>query len=1244
MKKSKESLEILVAELEKRATNLLTQSKQFSEAFDKLLEGVQIIDFNWKYVYVNKTLADYEKSTPKKIIGRSLHELHPGIESTPVYVIFHQCMLHRTSDRAEISFRYPDQVTKWFEITIEPIDEGLLILSLDITHKKQADEKMNKANHLLAFISQVNQNIVRVKDEPTLFRNACRMALEFGKFKMAWIGLFDRDNKRIMLADQSGIPPEEISLFTNAPFQDKGPQYTVAQSGNNYICNDIAHDIELADWKPFAKKHGISSCMILPIIKSGKIIGTFNLYSTERDFLSKAEIDLLEEVTRDISFALDLLEKERKHKITEDLVIKNEKQFRHTLDNMLEGIQIHDFNWRYTYVNNALVNYSTYTREGLLGFTMMEKYPGIEQVPLFKAMERCMKNRISEHLETEFTFPDGKKAYFELSIQPIPEGIFILSVDRSEQKKAKEKLLQVNRLYSFISAINQSIVHIDNEEDLLNKACSIALEIGKFQMAQIDLVDTKTNKLNIVSIQGTEAAIKAAMKHSGMDYRSHLFIGTPTGRVLDTGKYSVNNAMQDDPSMLQWKQQLVEHNVMAGISLPITKFGKVIGVFGLHSNTKNFFDEEEISLLEEAATDLSFALEHFEKAKKHRITEELVVKNEIRFRSLIEKSADMITLVNANGELMYASPAVTKVLGYTADELLHKSDSEFIHPDDLPSFIRETTALLKIPGKSFSNEQRLLHKNGSWMWCAGTVTNLLHQEGVHAIVSNFRNISEQKSLEQQRDFDKNNLDALINNTSDLMWSVDREYKLITFNNPLNTIVRLSTGKELVIGDHILSSALSDEQRVRFKGFYERAFMGEEVTEIEHFADPVQAWAEISYYPIRSNELIIGAACHSRDITNIKKAEKELNKSEAFNRGVLNSLNSHIAVVDQTGTIIAVNEVWEKFAIKNGDAALLSTGVGANYFIVCEKSSRDGVDGASDALKGLKDVMREKRKSFYLEYPCHSPVERRWFSMTVIKFDSEERMVVVAHQNITDRKLAKEELVVKNQELQKANTELDRFVYSASHDLRAPLCSVLGLVTLVEMESKEINTLDYVHKIRASVNRLDGFIKNILSYSKNNRLKLIVSHISIKHTVDEIVNSLRYMKEAENVTFDIIIDETQPFYSDIHRFTIVLENLISNSIKFQDYARKERWIRIRGKSTVDQFTIEIADNGIGVAREYQPMIFDMFFRISGDQEGSGIGLYIVKETVEKLQGIIEVFSHEHEGTTFTVRLNNLIPKD
>lgn len=146
------------------------------------------------------------------------------------------------------------------------------------------------------------------------------------------------------------------------------------------------------------------------------------------------------------------------------------------------------------------------------------------------------------------------------------------------------------------------------------------------------------------------------------------------------------------------------------------------------------------------------------------------------------------------------------------------------------------------------------------------------------------------------------------------------------------------------------------------------------------------------------------------IENLKANKELLKRSETFNKGVLNSLTSHISVISKTGEIVAVNEAWNRFAIGNGDLELGATGVGVNYFEVCEKAISTGDLIAEKVLKGMKEVMENKTDLFQFEYPCHSQNVQRWFSMRVMKFDSTEPMIVVSHTDVTSRKLSEQKIV------------------------------------------------------------------------------------------------------------------------------------------------------------------------------------------------------------------------------------------
>jgi len=259
----------------------------------------------------------------------------------------------------------------------------------------------------------------------------------------------------------------------------------------------------------------------------------------------------------------------------------------------------------------------------------------------------------------------------------------------------------------------------------------------------------------------------------------------------------------------------------------------------------------------------------------------------------------------------------------------------------------------------------------------------------------------------------------------------------------------------------------------------------------------------------------------------------------------------------------------------------------------------------------------------------------------IKYEGTPARLILSN-DITDQRKAEINLEKRNKDLVKANAELDKFVYSVSHDLRSPLTSILGLLSFIEAESLETDTLNHAEMIRHSVNRLDNFIRNILSYSQNSRTGIIVEEISVNKVITEVINSLQSMREAVGIRYEINIREDQVFYSDKLRLNTILENIISNAIKYHKNEPASRYIKIEGHTDHESFHFTITDNGIGIAPEYHQKIYDMFFRLSSKREGSGIGLYIVKDAIELLQGTIEIESGEGTGTKFSITLKNLKP--
>lgn len=243
--------------------------------------------------------------------------------------------------------------------------------------------------------------------------------------------------------------------------------------------------------------------------------------------------------------------------------------------------------------------------------------------------------------------------------------------------------------------------------------------------------------------------------------------------------------------------------------------------------------------------------------------------------------------------------------------------------------------------------------------------------------------------------------------------------------------------------------------------------------------------------------------------------------------------------------------------------------------------------------------------------------------------------------ISDVRIAEAKLQKKNQELDQTNKELDRFVYSVSHDLSAPLKSILGLVNISRITNEPVEHSNYLGRIESSVVKLEVFIAEILDYSKNKRQKVYVEQIRLKELCQEILENLKYMDEFHRVNVDLTELTHQEIHQDKMRLKIILNNLLTNAVKFQKkFPGHKPFIKVSSHRTGEKLLIQIEDNGEGIRPEMQGRIFDMFYRGTENAKGSGLGLYIAKEAASKIHGNIFVLSEYGKGSVFTVELKNV----
>ncbi|UZR94684.1 PAS domain-containing sensor histidine kinase [Chondrinema litorale] len=255
-------------------------------------------------------------------------------------------------------------------------------------------------------------------------------------------------------------------------------------------------------------------------------------------------------------------------------------------------------------------------------------------------------------------------------------------------------------------------------------------------------------------------------------------------------------------------------------------------------------------------------------------------------------------------------------------------------------------------------------------------------------------------------------------------------------------------------------------------------------------------------------------------------------------------------------------------------------------------------------------------------------------------DGEIYELVGSSVDITDIKLKDQKLTEQNKELKTLNEALDRFVYSSSHDLRAPIASCLGLIEIAKKENDLDNVKNYLDLKEQSLKRLDRFISDILDYSRNTRLPVKQELINVEELVKYTFDNYSYTPQFSKIEKIINVHGSNQFISDSYRLNVILNNLISNAIRYYNPYIENAYIKV--DITVDELflNLEVEDNGLGIEEKHLDNIFNMFYRATDKQSGSGLGLYIVKETVDKLNAQIRVKSKFGKGTNFTLRVPNI----
>tara|TARA_R110000744_G_scaffold201279_1_gene320459 strand:- start:2320 stop:7266 length:4947 start_codon:yes stop_codon:yes gene_type:complete len=622
------------------------------------------------------------------------------------------------------------------------------------------------------------------------------------------------------------------------------------------------------------------------------------------------------------------------------------------------------------------------------------------------------------------------------------------------------------------------------------------------------------------------------------------------------------------------------------------------------------------------------------------ITERTLAKEKLELTQFtFDHASDAIFWMTSDARIVDVNEAACHSLGYTRQELLRLSVPD-IDPDfnveTWSGFFPELRKKLTIP-----IETKQLRKDGSLI-PVEIRANYIQYGNRELSCAFVRDISERKLTEAALIESQQEVRAIAESMPQIVWATTAEGKNIYLNQQWVDYTGLSL--EVSYDDGWLIPFHEDDKPIPWEA-WNNAVANQVEYNIEcrlRKYDGTYHWYLLRGVP-KMNEKgeILKWYGTCTDIEKIKQAENQIRKSEVFNRSVVNSLSAHLAVVNDKGDIVSINESWTNFALQNGETSMERTGVGSNYFEVCEKAFIEGDKIAGRVLQGMKNVLNKKIENFYLEYSCHSTSEQRWFGLRIAKFEGDEPLILLAHTNLTDRILAEREREKITDDLIQRNQELEQFTYIISHNLRAPVANIKGLLQWLEDDSLSKDDAEIVaNGLSSSINKLDTVI---IDLNHILQLKNGISGAKERVLFAELVDTIKESISSTIVQEDIKI--ITQFYEAPEMVTLksymysIFYNLISNSIKYkkQDIPSV---IDIRSHLKNDKIELIFKDNGRGIdLKKNVDQVFGLYKRFHREIDGKGMGLFMVKTQVEALGGKISIESEVDKGTEFKIVFTN-----
>ncbi|MEY2691741.1 MAG: hypothetical protein RIT03_131 [Bacteroidota bacterium] len=861
-------------------------------------------------------------------------------------------------------------------------------------------------------------------------------------------------------------------------------------------------------------------------------------------------------------------------------------------------------------------------KNNLTDFQLLKK----DSIALANKVGMAKTTILNKRLFDQFSSLDGftDAIFHAFDDADLGYKVYLFGLISVEKSPFYEKLQSKHEtIFSLFAQQFQSLIS--------NRIKSKKLSESEIELKKLSLIATKTK--NGVIISDHEGKIEwvneSFSKTTG--YSLEEVIGKKPKDFLQ--RKTTNSSEHEKLSTALQNKENVEVQLInytkAGV--PYYNLLEIIPVFDEKGNHINF-----ISLQKDITSEITF--------------KEKILEINSRYELITEKSKIGIWEWNKETDHNHWTDILLAQYGTTRAEI---NDNYFefwkkaIHPGDRERVLQITDNLIHSNQDRVELEYRIIRANDK---AVRHIKNLTiaerNAEGVMVkLIGSSIDITEELEAEQKIIAREQKYRGIIDNVNLGLIEVDSNHTILFKNSKFEEITLLKDPSPLaIVGDPALFLQAQKEAGFLLD-YHKRDDLNFEVSFVR--SDQKEIHLLISTAPVlNQQQQFTGYISIFLDITSIRSLQRNLEKAikerdtnferiaslKQYYESILGHSPSKIAVFNPDLVVTYINDalvekepIWKnklgwslELLLENNPAAR------PQLNLLIEK--------IHEAIDSKKLVQFDETRT--LEDGTPHYVLRTIFPYYI---DDQLEYIIMSGTDITELKLSQEDILSKNSELQKVNTELDNFVYRVSHDLRGPLLSIKGLVSLIfNTPSLDAELNEYITLIESSVIRLDETIQEILEYSKNARLETQLESFDVKEMVQVIFNDIKFSTD-EGVKFAVDIVGDSIIFSDKYRINTVLKNIIGNAVKYRKANQTDAYVQFSMREKPSEIEFEIRDNGEGISQQNISKIFNMFYRASSSSMGTGLGLYICKEIITRLNGTIDVQSELGVGTTVTISI-------